>query len=341
MSQDDQHFEMWWDCPHCHATGLLGLTHRHCPHCGAAQDASRRYFPPEGKEIEAKHHRYVGADWQCGYCGSPNAASAKFCINCSAGQDGSKPVALVHEGADQSSPRPLAGSGASAGAAATSSAPRARHWPWGWLLGAVLLALLASAITAYLMTRDNEVSLVAKSWERSIAIERLNELRDSDWCDQMPSDAYGVWRSRELRSHRQVADGQTCSNERVDNGDGSFRYQKSCITNYRQEPVYDMRCSYKVLRWRTDRQVVANQLSHPEPTWPTVDLPSRLFQSKKVGTERQGAQTERYMLSLQGQRLQDSWTCTVKPEVWAKLSVGAQLTLPVRLLGGAACERLH
>ena len=30
-------YEMMWDCPYCGTKHLLGLTHRHCPNCGAAR----------------------------------------------------------------------------------------------------------------------------------------------------------------------------------------------------------------------------------------------------------------------------------------------------------------
>lgn len=333
MSKDQKNYQMWWDCPHCGKTGLLGLSHRHCPACGAAQDATRRYFPPEGQEVEAKDHRFVGADWQCSYCNSPNAIGAKFCINCSAGQDGSKPVALVKEG-----DRPYL---ATPGPAAV---PSKRNPVWLWV-GAVLLVIIASSVTGYLFTRDNTVTLQAKTWERKIDIERLTEVRDRDWCDSMPADAYGILPSREVRSHKQVADGQTCSTTRVDNGDGSFRREESCATKYRSEPVYDMSCSYKVLRWHVSRSVLANQLSHPQPTWPLVDLPRQALSgaptSKQIGNERQGSKHETYTVTLQGKELEDSWNCNIKPEYWNRLNQGESLTLPVRLIGGAACERLH
>ncbi|MFY7865064.1 hypothetical protein [Roseateles sp.] len=337
MSDDTKHFQMWWDCPQCQATGLLGLTHRHCPQCGTAQDARRRYFPPEGQELEAKQHRFVGADWQCSYCHSPNAANAKFCINCSAGQDGSKPVALVRDG----DPRPSGSIQPPEPLPVAKQAARPSR-PWGWMLaGLGALALFIGLVVMFNTTRDNAVTLVDKTWERSIRIERLNEVRDSAWCDSMPSDAYGVRPSREVRSHKQVADGQDCSEIRVDNGDGSFSKQRSCSTRYREEPVYDMRCSYKLMRWQTSRRLVSNQLSQTEPAWPILDASVGPPDAKKLGAERKGGQSETYTLTLHGQKPQDNWTCEVSHAVWAELKRGHQLTLPVRLLGGAACARLH
>src|SRR5688572_28230933 len=41
----EQVFQMLWDCRFCGTSKLLGLDHRHCPNCGAAQDPEWRYFP--------------------------------------------------------------------------------------------------------------------------------------------------------------------------------------------------------------------------------------------------------------------------------------------------------
>src|SRR5262249_25412891 len=57
-------FEMFWDCEFCDTKALLGKTNRHCPSCGAPQDAKRRYFPPEGQEVAA-NTTYDGADLTC------------------------------------------------------------------------------------------------------------------------------------------------------------------------------------------------------------------------------------------------------------------------------------
>lgn len=87
----------------------------------------------------------------------------------------------------------------------------------------------------------------------------------------MPSDAYNVFRYREVRSHKQVPDGQTCSTQRRDQGDGSYSTERVCYTNYRSEPVYDYRCHYTVLRvrniWFTYSIVIMERLKkHPVGT---------------------------------------------------------------------------
>ena len=68
-----QRFEMFWDCKQCGTKKLLGITHRNCPNCGNAQDETNRYFPADGEEIAVTNHQYVGADWDCIYCSTPNS----------------------------------------------------------------------------------------------------------------------------------------------------------------------------------------------------------------------------------------------------------------------------
>ena len=55
MSDTDRHgagtYQMLWDCKFCGTQKLLGVTHRHCPNCGAAQDPERRYFPAEADMV--------------------------------------------------------------------------------------------------------------------------------------------------------------------------------------------------------------------------------------------------------------------------------------------------
>ena len=48
-------YEMMWDCGFCGSSKLLGKTHRYCPGCGAAQDPSTRYFPPEEEKRYGKN----------------------------------------------------------------------------------------------------------------------------------------------------------------------------------------------------------------------------------------------------------------------------------------------
>ncbi len=191
------YYEMLWDCAQCNTKGLLGDSHRHCPTCGAAQDPTKRYFPKPGEEVEARNHQFVGADWSCAYCSSPNSAAAAHCTNCGAGKDGTKPVAIVTDAA--ALPTPVA-----------APAPVASGFKWlRWVLGVFALALVALGIL-FTSTTETTATVASRNWQREIQIERLASVNESAWCDGVPMDAYSVARSREQRSSRKIPDGQVC-----------------------------------------------------------------------------------------------------------------------------------
>ena len=331
MPEKEIYYEMLWDCAQCNTTGLLGDSHRHCPTCGAAQDPTKRYFPEPGTEVEAKNHQFVGADWSCAYCNSPNSAAAAHCTNCGAGQDGTKPVATVVDTA--AAPPTLI---------APPVAAQSSH-KWRWLLAAFALVVVALS-TLFFSTHDATATVAGRNWQREIQIEKFGPVSDSAWCDSMPGDAYAVSQSREQRSTRQVPDGEVCRDERIDKGDGTFVKHRECSPRYRDEPVYDNRCRFQVNRWRAYRSVKAGSETAAQPMWPsigTLNSGGLAFSNGLaggMGAERAGQRSESYVLALQsdGKR----WTCNVPESVWNKYQEGASLPIKVRLVGGAVCSSL-
>jgi len=325
----EQYFEMLWDCPQCATAELLGTTHRHCPTCGAAQDPARRYFPKPGTEVEASGHRFVGADWTCTYCTSPNSAAAAFCGNCGGPKDGAKTVAIVQDNAPTPVPSAPVQSAVS---------PRAK---FSWATFVVGMGVLACVILAFLFfsKHDESVQLVEKTWSRSVDVEQFSAARSSDWCDAMPPDAYQVSRSREQRSTRQVAAGQDCVDVRSDMGDGTFTKRRECTPRYRNEPVFDTKCSYFTNRWRllrTDRLAGAANLA---PTWPSPLLANTLLPANSLGAQRLGSRQENYRITVQWKQGK-SWHCDLSPDVWSGMAEKQTLQLKVRGIGGADCASL-
>ena len=348
-------YEMLWDCAQCGAKGLLGVSHRHCPQCGAAQDPAARYFPEPGTEVEAKHHRYVGVDWLCTYCESPNSAAAAFCVNCGGPKDGAKEVKLVVDGAVPVSPPavasqvPLPPPVRPGFAQPPEATPR--NGPTGslrWLFVVVGLVLAALVVLTYqfFSKHDETVQLTDKSWTREVDVERFTSQATSAWCEAMPSDAYQVTRSREQRGSKQVPDGQDCHTVRVEGGDGSFTKRQECSPRYRDEPVYDTRCHYRVNRWlllRTDKLAGNASLM---PAWPQPLLAGPPAGSMGLsggtallGADRLGSKRERYQVTLQSAKGKQ-WTCTLSADRWVALADGKPVTMKVRGTGGADCESL-
>jgi hypothetical protein len=211
--------------------------------------------------------------------------------------------------------------------------------PWFKLL--LVLLLLAGSVLAYLFSNkhDEGVQIVEKSWSRSIDVERFTALRASDWCDAMPSDAYLVSRTREQRNTRQVRDGQDCVDVRTDAGDGTFTKRQECSTRYRDEPVFDSKCSYRINRWQLARTDLLAGGVNQTPTWPAPLLVSALLGSNQLGAERLGTRREAYRVKLQSPQGKD-WTCDLSAAIWVTLAENQRMTLKVRGTGGADCASL-
>lgn len=317
-------YEMWWDCGHCEATGLLGKAQRYCPRCGAPQDASKRYFPPAGQETPAGAE-YLGADVTCPACGSPNGARAAHCGHCGSPLASADEVARA---ADRSSAAPRTAAPASATPAATPQ--RRRLWPY--VLGLVAVASCGVCGAALFWTREVPMTVTAHTWSRELDVERLEAVREDAWCDALPAGAHAVTRSRQQRSTKRVANGEECSTRDVDRGDGTFERRRECRPTYRDEPVYDDRCTFTVERWRTQRSEVAKGRGlTPLPHWPEARLGHAGCAT--LGCERAGSRRERYDLELQGPDGKP-YRCTVPQERWLRVADGTKRALPVGVLTG-------
>ena len=151
----------------------------------------------------------------------------------------------------------------------------------------------------------------------------MGPVGEDAWCDSMPGDAYGVHRSREVRSHRQVPDGQDCHTVRHDNGDGTFSERRACETRYRTEPVYDDRCHYTVDRWHYTRSLVASgeSLANP-PVWPRVALART---GSCIGCEREAARDATYVVHVRVESNEGKvHDCHLDEGRWARLEPGTR-----------------
>ena len=339
----DPRYEMLWDC-HCGATGLLGLTHRHCPACGSAQDPTRRYYPPEGSEVAVGDHPYQGADVVCPGCGTPNAGRAAHCVNCGTDLKGAHNVvtrAAVGEGVADSVRAARAEHAArtaeerATAMAAHAHASGARAAPSGkrplWIAAAVAL-VLAAICGVLTLSSDEAVEVTRHTWERTVALEELAPRRDSAWRDAVPADARGVTCAREQRDTRKEQDGQTCTTKREDKGDGTFSAREECTPTYRDVPVYDEKCSFTVDRWATRETLRASGDLATAPAWP--DTPPA------TGTLRAGARTETYTLHLKvGEG--DAETCEIPEARWRAVQDGSRWKASVGMVTGSVdCDAM-
>jgi hypothetical protein len=362
-------YEMLWDCRYCGARKNLGKTHRHCPNCGAPQDATERYFPAENEKVAVEHHAFVGADIQCRACAFWNGRASTCCGNCGSQiQDGREvqrrhdqiagPGGFQGEVAAMAQQEHLARA-AMMGAHGAQGAPGATP-PGAWTqqhgaglpprkrgpsrvvlvglgIGGILLAVVACIVTA-MWTKDATLAVVAQTWTREIAVESFQTVRDSSWCDATPADARDVSRRRDVRSHKEVRDGETCSNQRVDNGDGTYSERRECTPTYREEPVYDDKCHYTVDRWRTVRTARASGTHAETPSWPRVDLACT---GNRLGCEREGPRTEEYVVRLQDTASGKADDCVYDEARWRQFQAGKSMKGRVRVVtDGVECDSL-
>lgn len=318
-------YEMLWDCRFCGKKKLLGLTHRYCPSCGAPQNAEGRYFPSEAEKVLAQDHEYRGADLVCRHCGEANGRAANNCRGCGAPLEGS---AELPRRPDQVQAR-----AAHAVAPPAAAAPKKRLG-CGTLAGLGCLSVLALAgvvAALWLTKRDDVLTVSGHTWRREIVIEQLSPVSDSAWCDDVPAGAMGIRRAREVRSHKRVQDGENCVTRKVDRGNGTFVEEQQCTPRYREEDVYDDKCTFTVNKWHPVRSVVTSGASGSTPAWGEISLARS---GDCDGCERTGERKESYVLELisaQG----DRQTCDFDPVKWASFQDGSRWTGRVRVLGGS------
>jgi hypothetical protein len=190
------------------------------------------------------------------------------------------------------------------------------------------------------MKKQGGFEVVGHTWKREIAIERFGAVSDSAWCDGMPADARGVHRTREVRSHERVPDGEDCHTRKVDNGNGTFVEKRECSPKYRDEPVYSERCQFTVDRWKPSRSATQQGSSVAEaPTWPNPGI-SRTGSCQ--GCEREGGRSETYTVVFRDAKGASEHTCDFDQQKWASFADGSSWKGEVHLLGNAlVCDSLR
>jgi len=320
-------YEMVWDCRYCGARKLLGLTHRHCPNCGAPQDPNARYFPADNEKVAVQNHEYVGADTQCRYCGGASSKRAHNCGQCGA--------PLAEGGPVQPLAAPLLQPLAAPGLVGASP----RISPWKVVLP--VLALLVVAVLVLLVVWKKEAHFVVAShaWRRTINVERLGPSRESAWCSELPAAASDVSRHRERHGSTKVPDGEDCHAQRHDRGDGTFKEEQVCKPKFKDEPVFDEKCDYVLVKWSQLRQEAAEGQSVSDaPRWPSVTLARA--GCAVAGCEREGSRSESYTVVFQDAK-GESYRCDLTQSAWTSFAPGKRYAGKVRgLVGSLDCGSL-
>jgi hypothetical protein len=239
------------------------------------------------------------------------AASAKNCTQCGAPLDGSKEVKGVQ-----------------------AAAPPAKKRRPIWLYVLIGIALLIFLIWFFFIrSRAATVKVAGHRWQRSIAIEKYGDYDQSAWRDQVPAGTSMPVCIRKERSHKQVPDGEACTEENVDKKDGTFEKVKKCHPKYRSEPVDDDWCTFTVRQWKVASSVSQDGVGL-DAAWPPNIPPANAPET--IGSTRPGALTQKLILDFGGGN-----TCDVDEPTWRKYKNGDKVKVEVRARSGdVVCSSL-
>lgn len=341
-------YEMLWDCKFCGTKKLLGKTHRFCPNCGGQQDPSWRYFPSDAEKVAVQDHVYVGADKICKACNSLNGGAAEFCGNCGAPLSGAataQQLAGRTKGEGESfetenlqqrqKPTQIPGLGIAAAAKPAAKGGGGILSKWK-IIAVVVVVLIGGLVFALTRTVKASAYVTGYEWERTINLESLQPVHDKTNCERMPGDAYSVSRSYEQVDTRQIPDGQTCTTNQIDQGDGTFREERSCETKYRSEPVMGYMCTFMVNRWVGASPAVARGDKTNAPYWPSTDATGCF----SIGCKREGSRNERYILKLRGDG-DRPFECPVDYDLWQETKLERGFDIEVgTILKNFVCSSL-
>ena len=314
----------------------------------------------QGKGDESDAHDET--DWYCDYCDSYNPATVDVCRNCGAQREMTSGVTyaqtmgqvartydakgnLVKERdlSNRTKPKPQPQT--------PVSAPASKS-PFGIvrlvILG-ILAVMLVSCVVSCLVPKTKKITVDSFDWERTVSIEQLKTVDESDWS--LPDKARLDHKSREIREYQQVLDHYEevpyqVSEEvldhyetyttTVDNGDGTFEveehqepvYKTEYHTEYRREPVYvsvpiyDTKYYYQIEKWVPERDVTTSGKDH-KPYWGETKL-APASGEYGTGEEREGQKTGTYgVTDSEGNHY------LADEDFWNSLELGQELTVKV------------
>ena len=311
-------YEMNWDCKYCSSKKLLGKTHRFCPSCGAAQNPDKRYYPPDNEKVAVEDHEFVGADRHCPACRAAMAAKAQFCTQCGSPMDAAKEVGSIDK-------------------EETAAIPDSKSGKRKYIFAGAGICILAVVLVAVFYKKTIELTVTNQTWIRTIDIQKYETVSKSDWCDATPLDARIYSRKSEVKSYKNVENGQECKTVKKDMRDGTYKEEEECRTIYKEVPEYDDKCFYKIDEWVKTGEVKAEGSIADNIQWPKSDVSG----GNCLGCEREGKRKEKYVLHLQSEK--DTFECTYSKEnIWRSFLSGKSYIGEKRVLtSGLVCDSLR
>lgn len=382
--------EGFWDCPYCGTKHIGGLT-KVCPNCLKQRDKHIKFYmdDPQNYISEEKAKTISkNPDWLCSFCDSLNSDDVDVCKVCGATKADSKlnyfqglekKEKLKNQlyqntnsvNTEQQNTQDYSNNNQSENNfVSTSTAenrdtyeklnkiktakPKKKLFSKFTKITAIALAsiLLITGLVFLFMPKTQEGVVDGFSWERSISIEELRTVDESDWT--LPSGARLQYTQNEIRSYKQVIDHyetktRTYTEEVLDHyedyvsghrdlGNGVFEeiisqrpvYRTETRTEtyeepvYRQEPIYDTKYYYEIDKWM-HKDYVKTYGSDKEPYWGEYNYKTK---------EREGSKSENYKITIINSD-NETKEYSVDFDVWKKLNKGESVKLKV-YIGGKA-----
>jgi hypothetical protein len=203
---------------------------------------------------------------------------------------------------------------------------------WKLLVPTAALLLVAVTVVLLVWKKDQKLVVAGHSWRRTVSIERFAPVMQSAWCNELPSGASDVTRRSEQRGTKQVADGEDCQIRKKDRGDGTFEEERACTPRFKQEPVFEQKCEFSILKWSSVRQEIAQAERGDAPRWPSVTLARSGCSG--VGCEREGARSEQYTVVFRDTRGEE-YRCDLDQKAWSSYVEGQRYAGRLRALTGS------
>ena len=323
-----------WDCDYCGADRISGEI-KICPHCGK----------PRGKDITfymAGPKNYVtdpdkinkNPDWLCPYCNTLNPDDNKFCSACGAAREESEENYFENKEKEKERREQQEALKPKEQDTSSRSAARSRLPLFIGLFAALALLVFL------LMPKTKGLHVDAKSWERSVKVERYQEVQDSSW--DLPDGAWNVTSREEVYTYNhildhyetrtrevseQVLDGYDTEVEYRDLGNGYYEEIEHQVPRYRTEyhtetyeepvyvdvPVFAKKYYYSIMKWLYDRDEVTSG-TDTEPYYAELTLSD---------TERESGRSEQYWILSGDKRYRISY------DLWQQIKTGSDIKATV------------
>ena len=189
-----------WDCDYCGADRISGEI-KICPNCGKPRGKDVTFYMAGPKNyVEDPDKINKNPDWVCPYCQTLNPDDNKFCSACGAAREESDTDYFESKEKDrerkekrEEDKRKAEGTDLATRASGRSRLP----------LILILLAIFGLMVFAF-MPKTRKMHVDSRTWERSVSIERYQEVRESSW--DLPDGAWDVTSRDEVYTYNHVLD---------------------------------------------------------------------------------------------------------------------------------------